>query len=342
MKIKDYKDFGVLDFVEDQDFRSWVMSQDTSLDMFWSAYLKNYPHQKQILEEARFLIEEMHNYFHLDVQEITIPEMNVFEKVPIDSKYRPSKVQAKPPRKMTMIYSIATACCIIMLFGVGFLLFNNNSELPSELHYVTGHAEWKEVTLPDGSRVELNANTQLSLTDEWQEGGDRNVWLKGEAFFKVKKIPATNSKFTVTTKDLEVDVLGTTFNVNTRNDHTEVFLEEGQIILDMQGKVEQIEPGEFISFSGKTKKILDRYQKTEEIHSNWKDGVLKITNAKMEDILSEVESIYGIDLIVKDKSLLQREGSVAIPVDDLDMAASILERVLNVKMSRKGKQIFID
>lgn len=62
----------------------------------------------------------------------------------------------------------------------------------------------------------------------------------------------------------------------------------------------------------------------------------------MKEILSEVESIYGIDLIIKDKALLQKVGSVAIPVDDLDMAASILERVLNVQMTRKGKQIFID
>ena len=98
----------------------------------------------------------------------------------------------------------------------------------------------------------------------------------------------------------------------------------------------------FISFSGSNKEILDRYKESEEIHSNWKDGILRINDADMEEILSEVESIYGIDLIIKDKALLQKVGSVAIPVDDLDMATSILERVLNVQMTRKGKQIFID
>ena len=215
------------------------------------------------------------------------------------------------------------------------------SDQNSQLEYVTSHAEWKKVTLPDGSIVELNANTQLSLTDDWENGKDRLVWLKGEAFFKVKKNLSTNAKFTVVTKDLKVEVLGTTFNVHTRNERTEVFLEEGKITLELDEKKEQIEPGEFISYSQERKEIINRYKKEEEIHSNWKDGVLKINNASMKDILKEIESIYGIDLIVNNTELLQKEGSVAVPVNDLDMATAILERMLNVKIESEGKQYFV-
>ena len=183
---------------------------------------------------------------------------------------------------------------------------------------------------------------QLSITKEWKPGEDRKVWLKGEAFFKVTKKPSTNAKFTVVTKDLEVEVLGTSFNVNTRNQHTEVFLEEGKITLNLDEQKEQIEPGEFISYSQEKKQIIKRYKKTEEIHSNWKDGILKIDDATIKIILNEIESIYGIDLIVKNEKLLDKEGAVAIPVDDLEMTTLILERVLNVKIKRKGKQYFIN
>ncbi len=340
MKIQDYKGYEVLDFVEDDYFRQWVFSKDKSLDFFWSAYVNKYPLQIDKIEEARSLISDSHDFFDSQAQLIAIPEMAFDNRIPEETQNKSNQSFEIPSISKARFMKMAIACSMLIAMGISYGLLQSSSE--SQIHYVTGHAEWKEVTLPDGSQVELNANTQLSLTKEWEDGINRRVWLKGEAFFKVKKIPATNAKFTVITKDLEVDVLGTTFSVNTRNDHTEVFLEEGKITLDMQGKVEQIEPGEFVSYSGTKKEIINRFQKTEEIHSNWKDGVLKITDSHMEEILSEVESIYGIDLIVKDKTLLLKEGSVAIPVDDLDMAISILERVLNVKMTRKGKQIFVN
>lgn len=340
MNIQDYSDYDVVDFVEEDFFRKWVMTEDTSLDFFWTAYANRYPHQKGKMEEARQMIRDMYGYFHQEAEKISIPEMS---KLSQDTQAAyPSKTRQLShfSKFRKSYYKLAAACVFIIILGAMYGIIKTESD--QQIHYVTGHGEWKEIILPDGSKVELNANSQLSLTEEWEEGLTRRVWLKGEAFFLVKKIPSTNTKFTVITKDLEVDVLGTSFNVNTRNDHTEVFLEEGKIMLDMRGEVEEIEPGEFISYSGTTKKIINRYQKVEEIHSNWKDGVLKINEASMEEILSQVESIYGIDLIVKDKALLDKVGSVAIPVDDLDMASSILERVLNVKMIRKGKQIFID
>ena len=311
------------------------------MDFFWSAYANRYPQQTEKMEEAKLIIGESYGFFDSQAQDLTLPELafgdSIREQFRDQQMSQANKVRHK---HRTKFIRKAVVSSLLLLTVVLYVLFQSKSQ--PQIHYVTGHAEWKKVTLPDGSQVELNANTQLSLIEDWEEGVTRRVWLKGEAFFKVKKAPSTNTKFTVITKDLEVDVLGTTFNVNTRNDHTEVFLEEGKITLDMQGQLEQIEPGEFVSYSGTKKEVIDRYQKTEEIHSNWKDGVLKITDARMAEILSEVESIYGIDLIVKDKALLQKEGSVAIPVDDLDMATSILERVLNVKMTRKGKQIFVN
>ena len=340
MKIQDFKDFEVLDFVEEDNFRKWVISKDKSLDFFWFAYLKKYPQQEAKMEEAKQMILASHDFFQQEAERIDIPEMAYANKINSELQQNKVKHLAKAKPKKWLIIKIAAACCLLILAMVSYSLFNTTKD--SQINFITGHGEWKEVILPDGSKVELNANTQLSLTEDWEKGVTRCVWLKGEAFFKVKKIPSTNAKFKVITKDLEVDVLGTTFNVNTRNDHTEVFLEEGKILLDMQGELEHINPGEFISYSGTTKKIINRYEEKEEIHSKWKNGVLKITDANMKEILNQVESIYGIDLIVKDEALLNKEGSVAIPVDDLDMATSILERVLNVKMVRKGKQIFID
>ncbi len=340
MKIHGFKDYSVEEFIEEDLFRRWVIENDKSLDFFWHRYTDNYPEQAAKLEEAKQILETTYTHFLDKETSISKPSDDFKSRLTQEFNRELAKhdVPSSIPNKL--FHRLAIAASVVLV--IGFSSFFFMEEKSSSIEYVTGNAEWKKVTLPDGSIVELNANSQLSLTEEWEDGVSRRVWLKGEAFFKVKKIPSTQVKFTVITKDLEVDVLGTTFNVNTRNDHTEVFLEEGIITLDLQGRKEQIKLGEFISYSQATKKIIDRYKETEEIHSKWKDGVLNITDASMKDILYEVESIYGIDLIVTDKTLLEKVGSVAIPVDNLDMATSILERVLNVKMERKGKQVFIN
>ena len=57
------------------------------------------------------------------------------------------------------------------------------------VRYATDYGETKTVTLPDGSRVILNAHSRLRFSDDWDEPLTREVWLEGEALFKVSKVP---------------------------------------------------------------------------------------------------------------------------------------------------------
>ena len=340
MTIREFEGFDVVDFIEEDLFRKWVIHEDQSLNFFWRAYLKEYPHQKDKIDEARQILLDTYQLFHEVSEGLTLPEDDFEIKLSETLKKEHKQVVPKPKAKIFSLYRLVAIASVLLVIISSWYLLQQNTQ--HRVEYLTGNGEWKEIRLPDGSKVELNANTQLSLTKEWKPGADRTVWLKGEAFFEVAKKPSTNAKFTVVTKDLEVEVLGTSFNVNTRNQHTEVFLEEGKITLNLSEEKEQIEPGEFISYSQEERKIIKRYKKPEAIHSNWKDGILKINNSTIKVILDEIESIYGIDLIVKNKDLLKKEGSVAVPVDDIEMAILILERVLNVTVDKNGKQYFIN
>jgi ferric-dicitrate binding protein FerR (iron transport regulator) len=342
MKIKNYKDFNVLDFVEDEDFRSWILTNDRSKDFFWRTYLTKYPSQNVIIEKAKQLLLSMHYNFDREVNELIIPRDNFKLKL-AETIEANSKVLAHPASNRNKnIKRWAVGLCMgiaaVLLLYVSAIQFTSSYKI----EYVTGNGEWKKILLPDGSQVELNANSQLLILNDWEKGKDRQVWLKGEAFFKVEKKPSTGAKFYVTTKDLKVEVLGTMFNVNTRNERTEVFLEEGKIILDLDNVKEEIVPGEFIAYSQVQNKVINRYKKVDEIHSDWKKGVIKIDDATVGDILNELEIIYGIDVISEDQNLLEKEGSIAVPVDDLDMTMSILERVLDIKVRVTGRQYHIE
>ena len=345
MIIHNYSNFSVIDFVEDEDFRSWVLSDDNSKDFFWRTYLSKYPSQREVMEEAKQLLLSMNHAFKKETSNIVIPNDNFKQKLvsTMEANMEPAvkkSLQRKIISRKYVTGSIVAIASLIILCICYFVI--NSSDEFEKIEYVTGNGEWKKLTLPDGSHAELNANSQLTILNQWKEGEDRMVWLKGEAFFDVDKKPATCAKFFVTTKDLKVEVLGTMFNVNTRNERTEVFLEEGKIILDLNDNKEEIEPGEFISYSQVQKKILNRYKKVDEIHSDWKEGVIKIDDGTIGEIIRELEIIYGVDIISKDSKLLKKEGSIAVPVDDLGMTMSILERILSIKVKKIGKQYYIE
>ena len=132
------------------------------------------------------------------------------------------KIEAKKSRKSgvkrTLQWALPIAASFLLIFA-GFKFFGND-----QLKVTTAYAEQKEINLLDGSQVVLNAKSTLDYNkNNWE--ADREVHLKGEAFFKVKK----GSTFKVITENGTVAVLGTSFSVNSAKDYFEVLCYEGRV-----------------------------------------------------------------------------------------------------------------
>ncbi|NJN27855.1 MAG: DUF4974 domain-containing protein [Cyclobacteriaceae bacterium] len=157
-----------------------------------------------------------------------------------------------------------------------------------------------KVFLPDGSTAWLNAESSLTFPERF-DGSSRIVELDGEAFFSVKK--DTLKPFIVRTDQLDVTVLGTTFNVRTyqKESSADVALESGKVLVSMQVKDKEqvfLLPGEGIRIdktSGEFHKTtidpLDAY--------GWKDGVLYFKDATFEQIISKLSRWYGVEIEVQ-------------------------------------------
>ncbi len=131
-----------------------------------------------------------------------------------------SKRYQKVPKKSGSVIKLwpyfAAAASIAIILGI-FLFGPNES-------FSTNYGETLTVQLPDGSEMILNARSEAIFDKEnWEK--TRLVSLEGEAFFKVKK----GSKFTVSTKNGEVSVLGTQFNVQSKNSFFAVNCFEGRV-----------------------------------------------------------------------------------------------------------------
>lgn len=236
-------------------------------------------------------------------------------------------------RKFPLVLA-GVAATVLLLFFTGRAFYGPSGDHTTTT--TTAYAEQRTVTLPDGSRVHMNANSTLRYAENWNDTDDREVWLDGEAFFEVAKKPATHQKFRVTTPDLSIAVLGTVFNVNTQEDGTSVFLEEGSIALELKdlGKGEQLmAPGDLIKYSANRKEVIAEERNSQsKVHTSWKDGVLTFEDTPMADVLRRLENIYGLTISIEDSTVLDRSITGGLPMEDLEIVIPLLEQVTGYQL----------
>ena len=224
------------------------------------------------------------------------------------------------------------ATLLLLLAGTWTYFYQNVSWGNVAVH--TGYGENKSLVLPDGSQVILNANSSLRYNKHWGAYASRQVWLEGEAFFEVEKKPATDQKFMVFTSDLTIEVLGTVFNVNTYREATSVFLEEGKVQLDFKGLEVPVvmEPGEIVSYSQSDGGVPVKQHAQPIPHTSWKDGIMVFNQTPLKEVLTKMEETYGIKFRVRDEIYLDRQITTGLPVENFELALSLLETTLGMQI----------
>ncbi|MEM6343642.1 MAG: FecR domain-containing protein [Bacteroidota bacterium] len=227
-------------------------------------------------------------------------------------------------------YSGIAASFLILVASLGWWYAGSGS---AERLYQTQAGQILELMLPDSSMVTLNGNSQLRFPQEWDHEGTRYVRLTGEAYFHVKPKLATKAKFQVLTNDLTVEVLGTAFNVNSREAETKVFLDEGKVKVKLEAAEEiEMAPGELLSYSHKAKQSLLTQQEDSELHTSWKRGVMAFKDTPLAEIIRILEAAHDIRIHINDETLGARKYTFSLPIDDMDVTRSMLERMTGGKL----------
>ncbi|RKR08945.1 FecR family protein [Flavobacterium sp. 90] len=163
-----------------------------------------------------------------------------------------------------------------------------------------------EVALSDGTIVHLNSGSSLRYPVRFLKDHGREVYLTGEAFFEVTK--DKKHPFTVNAQDLNVEVLGTKFNVNNyREDFsTNVVLVEGKVSLYKDKKTNSnqvyLTPGlKGSSLTGQQK--ITTEQVDTELYTDWVKGILVFKNASFDNIIKKLEREYNITFINQNRML---------------------------------------
>lgn len=237
---------------------------------------------------------------------------------------------------------ISIAASVLIVFGMGWISLQFGEE--NELIEQTKFGEIRHLSLPDGSMVSLNGNSALRYAPDWQAGETRKVYLDGEAFFEITKKPATQAKFQVITQGLTIEVLGTSFNVNHRNQATAVFLEEGKVTVQAEDQEDQpvvLKPGEIIQYSATEKKLTAPKRVSGKLETSWKTGMLDFDDVPLLNILNKLAEFNEFTFEITDEDLLEEKLTASIPAQDIEKAMSILAKTTGIDITLEAGRFLI-
>ncbi|GHT62148.1 iron dicitrate transporter FecR [Bacteroidia bacterium] len=164
-----------------------------------------------------------------------------------------------------------------------------------------------QLELSDGTKVWLNSDTELQFSVLFS-GKERRITLKGEAYFDVARDETT--PFIVSIEGAEIKVLGTQFNVNTRNmEKQSATLITGSISITQEGQAEKIlHPGETAEINRLTDEMKILYTDT-RVYTAWRYKGYLFENESLENVLEELALWYDVEIVYEDEQMKQERFS---------------------------------
>ncbi len=278
---------------EEQQVKQWAKEagQQAHLERLMALHWKQAEKNKALENRHYRWLEKIHAQLYMPSG--VSPGKNVYEQ-----KYT-SAAQSN-----TRYYlSIAASLLLILLAAWSYVYITQQAEEAQPIAHIqkitkkTGVGEKLTIRLPDGSRVTLNAASQITYPSEFS-GSIRSVFLSGEAFLQV--IHDAQKPFKVMTNHTETTVLGTQFNVNSRENEM-ITLVEGSVQVGFkdadQHEMIRLVPGQMAYTDA-----LDLNMKVKEADlkevTSWKDGSLVFRGVSLQEITARLENWYDVQITI--------------------------------------------
>ncbi len=195
------------------------------------------------------------------------------------------------------------------------------------------------IVLADGTRVWLNAGTEFRYPVSFTENR-REVFLSGEAYFEVRQ--DKNKPFVVWTGEVQIEVLGTAFNVNSYNsDRVEAVLVEGSVnVSNVTDKI-NLRPGQRGTVLKSEREIrvdeVDVY-----VYTAWKDGNFVFENQTLENIMEQLSRWYDVDVFYTREAVRQECLSGEMTrYREIRSLLYYFEQISEVRFEIKGRTIVV-
>ena len=221
-------------------------------------------------------------------------------------KLRQEKLNVARRLVITKIRKYAAIILLVLALPLVYILGRNTPVGQNSYTTIScALGDRTNLILPDSTEVYLNSGSKLTFNNNFT-CGEREVILEGEAFFSVTK--DKKNPFRVRSSDVEVEVLGTKFNMKAYSDedNVAVTLSEGSLKITTNDKKSIIEPGQKLIYSHVSKSAeLIKHVDT-SIESEWKDGRFVFRNETLGDLKPRLERWFDVDIVFADEAIKER------------------------------------
>ncbi|GGH30260.1 FecR family protein [Dyadobacter endophyticus] len=318
-----YYHYEVTDFLEDQYFKSWVLTPSQESCEFWNNFLLTHPEKAEAVASAKWVLlgirSEMEEDFPTEGQ-VTAMLDEIHSRKEATSRW--------PMRGLWLRLGASLSAAAVVLLAIGWLREPNRHD---------NHVSYEELlsavdaplmeqtntttapillTLPDSSTILLQPKSSVSYRKDFVRNALREVYLSGEAFFTVTK--NRRRPFIVYSNELVTKVLGTSFIVKAFEDarQVEVSVKTGKVSVFPRTDTEVCEgiaspelagtiitPNQKVLFSREQVQIRKELVDSPEILASavLPAPLLKFQDMPVSALLGNIEETYGIDIVYDDR-----------------------------------------
>ncbi len=246
-------------------------------------------------------------------------------------------------RKNHRLHFLRNAAAILLIIGLSgvagyFISYSYLHSSSALAEIIVPRGERSTVVLPDGSIVRLNSDSHLKFASAFNSG-KRVVCLEGEGFFKVK--PDKSRPFIVETKSLQVEVLGTVFNVSSYPNDSVVttFLESGKVKINRKNLDDiYLCPNEAFNYNKFTRKS-QKIKMSDFRMTDWTKGILTIDRETIGELALKLERRFDIRIVFGDNEVKNHIYTGSIKDEDMNTVLEALKFASSISYQCKGDTV---
>lgn len=271
----------------------------------------------------------------LDVPDVDVDKAWADFKAVRDER---ASVVAAIPQKATPViqWSWWLAASILLLCALGFYVFDQSHR---EEMFLSSMEQVRQESLPDGSVVTLNKNTELAYSSRWTDK-NRYVALKtGEVFFEVhndKRHP-----FVIETGKTKITVLGTSFNVRRISDATEIIVSTGLVKVGYANKEVFLRPQQMVTIRDSDTIKVGKEPVKDQFYKYYVDRVFDFENTPLQRVVELLNRAYDYKIIIDHSSDQKLLLTAKFEQNNLTEILKVISSTFGLKVHVKDREIHL-
>jgi ferric-dicitrate binding protein FerR (iron transport regulator) len=245
------------------------------------------------------------------------------------------RISPTPIRKNNFAW-IRIAAAIVIIAGIGLIGYLTLVKAPETL-IVSAVQGTLTDTLPDGSVVSLNKGSSISYPEKFNDN-TRKVILNGEAFFQVSA--NRERPFIIAVNNVQVIVTGTSFNIKTIDNNTEVVVESGIVEVISEGKSLELRANEKTLVTTKNV-VLVKEKVSDRLYQFYRTKQFVCDDTPLWKLVKVINEAYDAKIVIDDPALRNLSLTTTFNNESLDQVLNIISITFDIDVTKSGDSIIL-